>query len=261
MKTLKEYIPHLLSQGKYFFLKHEAMIELSLEQSQFRFQAYRLSKKGIIKNLVNDFFMIIPAEYQKLGSLPPHWVIDALMKYLNQDYYIGLLSAASFYGATEQQPMTSQVVTDKFTKKITLGRSEIEFHSFKGCSSSKKTQLTVPTGSVNISTKEQTIVDLVRLYKASGYLSNVALVVKSLAPECDPSLLEVVVKPETNEAVLQRLGYLLDLVKQEGLAKIIEKELSQRKIEYIPLRADCQNKDGVKSSRWKIFVNDTLELQ
>ena len=72
---------------------------------------------GIVQH---DFFMIIPAEYQKLGSLPPHWVIDSLMRYLKQDYYIGLLSAASFYGATEQQPMTFQVITDKFTKKYSF---------------------------------------------------------------------------------------------------------------------------------------------
>jgi predicted transcriptional regulator of viral defense system len=261
MKTLKEHIFYLSSHGKYFFSKHETMLELSLEQSQFRFQAYRLSKKGLIKKLTNDFFMIISAEYQQLGSLPPHWIVDAFMKHLNQEYYIGLLSAASFYGATEQQPMTFQVITDKITKKIPLGRSEIEFYSFKGCLSSTKTQLTVPTGYANISTKEQTMVDLVRFYKVSGFLSNVALVIKSLAQESDPLLLADVIKHEKNEAVLQRFGYILEFIKQVALADIIEKELSARKIEYVHLRPDCQNKDGEKEPRWKIVVNDALELQ
>jgi predicted transcriptional regulator of viral defense system len=261
MKTLKEHINYLLAQGKYFFSKHEIMLELSLGQSQFRFQAYRLSQKNLIKKMANDFFMIVPAEYQQLGSLPPHWIVDALMKHLNQDYYIGLLSAASLYGATEQQPMTFQVITNKFTKKLILGRSEIEFYSFKSCLSSAKTQLTVPTGYVNISTKEQTIVDLVRLYKVSGHLGNVALVIKSLAQECDPSLLSDVIKHETNKTVLQRLGYILEIIKQTRLAMAIEKELLVRKIEYVLLRPDFHNKDGEKISRWKIIVNDSLELQ
>lgn len=261
MKTLKEHIIDLLSQGKYFFSKHDTMLELAIDQSQFRFQMYRLSKKGLIKKLDNNFFMIIPAEYQQLGTLPPHWIVDAFMKHLDQAYYIGLLSAASLYGATEQQPMVFQVITDKTTKKIELGRSEIEFYSFKECASCAKVQLTVPTGYVNISTKEQTIVDLVRFYKVSGYLSNVALVIKSLSQECDPLLLAAVIKQEKNKTVLQRLGYILEFIGQAGLAMVIEKKLSKRKTEYIPLRPDCDNKEGEKVSRWKIVVNDPLDLQ
>ncbi|MFH1831288.1 MAG: type IV toxin-antitoxin system AbiEi family antitoxin [bacterium] len=261
MKTLKEHILYLLSQGKYFFSKHGTMLELAIDQSQFRYQAYRLSKKGFIKKLDNNFFMIIPAEYQQLGTLPPHWIVDAFMKHLNQAYYIGLLSAASLYGSTEQQPMTFQVITNKMTKKIELGRSEIEFFYFKDCSASIKAQLTVPTGYVNISTKEQTIVDLVRFYKVSGYMSNVALVIKSLSQECEPSRLADVIEHEKNKSVLQRLGYILEFVEQSGLANIIEKELSARKMEYILLRPDCGNKDGEKVSRWKIVINDTLDLQ
>ncbi len=261
METLKIYINNLLAQGKYFFSKHDVMLELSLEQSQFRFQAYRLLKKGLIRKLTYNFFMIIPAEYHQLGTLPPHWIVDALMKHLKQEYYIGLLSAASLYGATEQQPMVFQVITEKMVKNMTLGRSEIEFHRFKDCLISSKAQLTVPTGYVNISTKEQTMVDLVRFYKASGYLSNVALVIKSLSLECDSLLLAEVIKHEKNKTVLQRLGYILEFVEQPDLAKILGKELSVRKIEYISLRPDHHTQDGEKVSRWKIVVNDPLELE
>lgn len=260
MKTLKEYIPYLLSIGKYFFSKHEIMLGLSISPSQFQFQAYRLAKKGLIRKLTNDFFMIVTAEYHQLGSLPPHWIVDSFMKYLGQDYYIGILSAASLYGATEQQPMTFQVITNKFTKQLNFGRSVIEFYQLKTCLAATKTRLTVPTGYANISTKEQTLVDLVKFYKVSGYLSNVAMVIKSLSQECDPRLLADVLRHEMNKVVLQRLGYILEFVEQLDLAIIVEKELATRKIEYIPLRSDCQNKSGEKVCRWKIVVNEALEL-
>jgi len=55
MITLKNHITHLLAQGKYFFSKQDVMLALSLEQSQFRFQAYRLLKKRFIKNWVIIF--------------------------------------------------------------------------------------------------------------------------------------------------------------------------------------------------------------
>jgi hypothetical protein len=58
-----------------------------MTEKQFKYQAYKLSQKKLIKRLICDFYMIIPAEHSNIGSLPPHWIIDSLMKYLKQDYY------------------------------------------------------------------------------------------------------------------------------------------------------------------------------
>jgi len=38
------------------------------------------------------------------------------MKHLNVDYYVGLLSAGLFYGATHQKPARFQVITNKRVK-------------------------------------------------------------------------------------------------------------------------------------------------
>lgn len=130
-EILKNHILILLTRGKHFFSKQEVISQLGLSQNQFRLQAYRLAQKKAIKKLTHDFFIIIPAEHYNFGSLPPHWIVDPLMKHLGQDYYIGLLSAASLYGTTEQQPMTFQVITNKQTKNIKLERGGIEFHPSK----------------------------------------------------------------------------------------------------------------------------------
>ena len=60
--------------------------------------------------------------------------------------------------------------------------------------------------------------------------------------------------------VLQRLGYLLEVTGFLELAKPIEHELSKRKIEYIPLQPDLLNKTGDKIVRWKLILNEMLEL-
>ena len=260
MKSLNDYILTLLARGKFFFSKQEAASALELDQNKFRYQAYRLSKKKAIKRVLADFFMIISPEYYHFGSLPPNWIVGPLMQYLDRDYYIGLLSAAAFYGATEQQPMTLQVITDKMMKSIKLERSSIEFHVSKHCSLAAKSSMKVATGYVNISTKEQTIIDLVKFYKVAGYLSNVALVIKILAEECDFVLFDQVIKNESNESALQRLGYVLERVSLNGLAQIVENNLIERKMEYVLLRPDHYIKEGPRSSRWKIIINDSLEL-
>lgn len=262
MKTLHDYILNRLANGKSFFTKQEATVTLGFTEMQFKFQAHRLSRKKIIKRLVSDFFMIIPAEYANFGSLPPHWIIDPLMNYLGlqNEYYIGLLSAASVYGATEQQPMVLQIIVSKQVKAISLKRSAIEFHQSKDCASAQKSLIKVQTGYAKISTSEQTMVDLVKFYKISGYLSNVALVIKSLAEQYSKELFLAVVEHEHSEPTLQRLGYIFEYLQLAELADIVEQTLIKRKTEYVLLRPDHYIKEGPKNSQWKIIENDFLEL-
>lgn len=261
MNSLKNFITNRLSIGRYFFSKSEALQELGLTASQFRHQYYRLSSKRLLKALSQDFFMIIPTEYYHLGSLPPHWTIDAYMKYLDQDYYIGLLSAASMYGATHQQPMIFQVITSKTTRPIKLRRTTIEFHVDKDCSSASKSTIKAPTGFVKVSTREQTAIDLLRFYKAAGYLSNVASVIKVLAEDFRLGVFPNVLDHEKHNPVLQRLGYILELCGFFKFAELVQHELLERKIKYVLLRTDLKNKQGVKNVKWKLIVNDTLEIE
>lgn len=262
MKSLNSYILNLLARGKYFFTKQDALTDLGISLNQFKYQTYRLVGKKLIKRVAKDFFMIIPPEYREIGSLPSHWIINALMTHLDQEYYIGLLSAASLFGATEQQPMTFQVITDKVTKPIHLERISIEFHTFKYCSDAQKSTISTPTGYVKISTKEQTMLDLIRFYTVAGYLSNVASVIKILAQECNIERLGVVLaRKQTNpNSILQRLGYILEVTHFSELAQLVEDELAKRKIEYTLLRPDFENKVGERNSRWKLILNDTLEI-
>ena len=261
MKSLKNYIVTQLGVGGNFFTKQNALKALSISPSQFKYQVYRLAKKGAIKRLAHNFYMIIPPEYYHLGGLPPLWFIDQLMKYLGQEYYVGLLSASSLYGATEQQPMVFQVVIDRRMRNINLKRGLIEFHMFRDCKSVIKTRFMVPTGFAYISNREQTILDLIRFYKASGYMSNVALVIKTLASECKPQALEAAVKNEKTSPILQRLGYILEYVKFPNLAEIISRELQKRSIKYVFLCPDFHNKQGERLDFWKLIINSTLEIE
>lgn len=266
MEYLKEYIDYLLSLGKPFFTKQEALSLLKLNETQYKFQIYRLSQKNVIKRIFKDFYIIITPEYLSQGSLPAHWFIDALMKYRDQEYYIGLLSAAALYGATNQQPMVFQVITDKPTRDIAVGNMRIQFHVFKNCGLAGKVSkeiLSVPTGYVNISSKPQTMVDLIRFYQVCGFLDNVASIIKTLAEENDFEewSLQAVLKNEPTDAVLQRLGYIFELLRLSHFAKMVGDELSKRNIQYIRLKPEAPNKTGQQIQRWKLILNDTLDIE
>jgi predicted transcriptional regulator of viral defense system len=250
-----------MADGKYFFSKDEALLALGLSSSQFRYQAYRLKAKKAIRSLTQDSYMIIPAEYHNLGGVPPHWIIDSLMKHLTQDYYIGLLSAASMYGATHQQPMSFQVITNRTRRPIELERGMIEFYQFKECSFSIKEAVSSPTGYAQVSSKEQTLFDLVRFNQSCGYLSNVGSVIKDIVRYCNDDAFVEALSNEKNSSVIQRLGYLFEYIGSENFAGLVQKELSIRKIQFIQLRPDVKNDEGEINQRFKVIINDTLEIE
>ena len=265
MEMLKIYTQNLLSRGQYFFTKQDAIKALSLRDTQFRYQAHRLAKNLIIRRVFRDFYVIIPAEHRALKSLPPSWIINALMRHLKREYYVGLLSAASYYGATEQQPMTFQVIIDaagNAIRPIKLPRGTIEFHIKKTCKNSLVESRNVPTGVVAISTPEQTICDLIAYYLVSGGMSNVALVIKELALTVSVREFKKAVKREKNNSVLQRLGYVLEYIGQLKLADIVEQELLLRgRLVFVFFRPDFYKKEGPRNARWKLIINDYMELE
>ena len=261
MRYLQDYIKSQLADGNLFFTKKAAISTLRINENQFRCQVYRLSQKRILENLGHALYMIISPQFSHLGSLPPQWIIGPYMGHLRQDYYVGLLTAASLYGATQQQPMRFQVITNKVTRRINLPRGGIDFHVSTNMGKAKTQELNAYTGSFKISTREQTIVDLVRFYKVSGHLSNVASVIKELAKDVSAVELEKVIKQEKNIASLQRLGYILSLLKFPKLAKAVEEELAKRKTQYICLYPNLKSKAGKKINRWKLIINDSLEIE
>ena len=53
---------------------------------------------------IKGLYVMLPPEHQPYGSIPAEELVPIIMKHLNVDYYVGLLSAGLFYGATHQKP-------------------------------------------------------------------------------------------------------------------------------------------------------------
>ena len=80
-----QYLDKLRSQGKRFFTFAQILSDLGTSVNSIKGGIFRLKKEGKI---------ITPAEELTV----------ILMRYLEVEYYVSLLSAASFYGASHQKP-------------------------------------------------------------------------------------------------------------------------------------------------------------
>jgi predicted transcriptional regulator of viral defense system len=111
-----EYLEKLRSGGKRYFTSQKIMQDLNLSSDATRAGLYRLKRDGKLISPIGGLYVIIPPEHKSYGCLPAEELIPIMMKHLDAEYYVALLSAAGFYGASHQKPMVFQVVTNRRIK-------------------------------------------------------------------------------------------------------------------------------------------------
>ena len=217
-QSLSKYTDRLLSEGRSVFTATEAENDLGVGHRSFLDAAERLQRSQKLLTPRQGFYVVVPPQYAGWGGPPPTWFIDALMRREGAAYYVGLLKAAEFHGATHQAVMQFQVVCGKRLRDIRAGRSVIVFYFRRKMGNplagveDRKTD----TGTMKMSSAALTALDLIRYPQASGGIDNVATVLADLAPTIDADALASL-STQVEQSVVQRLGHLLDRVGEDRL--------------------------------------------
>lgn len=260
IERLSQYIEKAQSHGEYWFFREAAIQDLRMDINAFQRSAARLIEQGKMARLKGDMYIIIPPEHRIVGCIPTTWFIDIMMRHFNQSYYVGLLSAAAFHGATHQQAMVFQVMTTKPIRPIVLGQVRLMFCYKKNIQPDFYQPIKTASGTMFVSTPEMTAFDLVRYAYASGQLNHVATVLSELAEMINSEKLASLVQNEWVEiATAQRVGYLLEQVSELDLT-LLEEALHQK--QTIPRLLVVSKKSGVqeKNTRWNLLINEILEI-
>jgi predicted transcriptional regulator of viral defense system len=252
------WVEQLQARGRYTFTRAQAESETERSFVATQTALRRLKEHGRIASPRRGFYVVVPPEYRSAGSPPASWFIDELMRYLDQPYYVGLLSAAAIHGASHQQPMVFQVVTSRPTREMRAGKVTIRFSMNSKVERMPVTEKQTETGTMCVATSETTAFDLVRYQAGAGHLSNAATVLAELAERMDAqaivSIAHLVRLPD-----VQRLGYLLDAVGEGDLAGPLAKWLEARRPRAIRLRPGGPA-DVEIDRRWHVLPNVELEV-
>ncbi|MBA4397410.1 MAG: hypothetical protein C0394_08515 [Syntrophus sp. (in: bacteria)] len=257
-KDLASWIDDRQAEGLYYFTREGAIKSLKMTEEAFRKAASRLAKKTRIVRIRSGFFVIVPLEYRAVGVLPAEWFIADLMAYLEQPYYVGLLSAAALYGAAHQQPQQFQVVTTAPQRIIQKKNLTIRFFFKTNFGATPVNQIKAQTGYIDVSTPEVTALDLIRYSRSIGGLDSVITVLKELGEKMDAKKLLDATRKDGNLAYAQRLGWLME---KAGHSKV--QELSRWVADQNPLPARLDPtqtaKGAKKNDRWQLLINATVE--
>lgn len=254
-----------MMRGRYIFtMKDVDAICLECAEGSVRLSLSRMMKRGVIVSPWQNFYVAVPMEYKLKGEVPPSFYIDYLMKYLNREYYVSLLSAAALNGAGHQRAMVFQITANGATLRPGVKNgTRLEFIKRQQIPSQYINKVKVQTGYMNVSSPELTALDIVCNEERIGGLSRVAEIIVELAENMRWDKTKFELLNYFSTAVIQRLGYLLDFIEESSHADnlmALAKE-SCKTMRTFPLKQTKPVTDDMKTDKkWKIIVNQTIDI-
>lgn len=252
--TVPDFIETLSARGRYHFTTREAVQATKSSLTAVRAALRRLKQKGHIAAPHRGFYVIVPAEYRRLGCLPAEQFIPQLMEHLGLAHYVALLSAARYHGAAHQQPQAFQVIVRKNRPALKCGLVRVHFVARHNAHRIPTIAFNTPRGSVCVSTPEATAFDLVGYPEHAGGFDNVATILVELLETANPDQLAAIA-PLSPMPWSQRLGYLLSLVELTDCAAALGDYVTRYARETVPLDPRQAASRETRDDRWKLVPN------
>lgn len=213
-----------------------------------------MTKRGLLMRVKEGLYYIIPFE-QEPETFMPDWHL--LSQYLVGDtsYYIGYFSALQIHSLTTQPNLKEQIVVNKQIKPSMLMVKGIPFqfiyHNEKHFFGNKKTWID-SFNKVQCSDLEKTIIDCLFKPQYAGGITEIAKAIHKSKDKIDyPNLLQYA-KQFNSQAVIKRLGFLLELLE---IKHPVIGEFKKLKTNSFVLLEPSYPKVGKTISRWSIQQN------
>ena len=261
--SLSDWIDEKVMRGYYTFTIEDVKSNFpQFSDAYVRTSLYRLTVKKKIISPWKGFYVIMPIEFALKAIIPPVFYIDALMSFLNKKYYVSMLNAASFYGASHQRAQTFSVMTEapKLRNTAKTGTS-ILFFSKKNIPEKFIRKHRAQSGYVNVASPELTAIDLIENEKYIGGLNRVCTVLNELVDSIDFDKLDEDFFTLAPIPIYQRLGYILELVLERGEhADKFKSKMPPLAMRNIPFKIGKSTKDCEIDKKWKVYINQEIEI-
>jgi predicted transcriptional regulator of viral defense system len=265
MTTLKDWIKQQEAGGRTSFTLSEVKEKfIQLTDENIKRTLTRLTSKHLISSVWKGFYIIIPVEYQSRGIIPEEYYIDFLMKFLGKDYYVSLLNAAAYYGAAHQRPMQFSVMTTAPSLRTSVKKNnKINFNLKPAILPQFVVEQKMPTSYIKVSSQELTAADLITFQKEIGGLNRACTVLYELMETVKLGKLDKSFFDYVPTSTIQRLGYLLENeLEQAKQANILFSKAKTYgcKFQKIPLKYNKPTDNCEYNAKWKIIVNESIEI-
>jgi predicted transcriptional regulator of viral defense system len=248
-----------LDKGKPCFTYPEVLEALpDIAPSAARQLLSDMAKRGLLMRVVNGLYYIIPFE-QDPETFMPDWHLLAAPLTKGYDYYVGYYPALQLHQLITQPSLTEMIVTNHQLKpaivKVRGVAFQFIYHNkthFFGT-----TEVWVDSfNKVMCSDLEKTFVDCLFKPEYGGGIVEIGKGLYQARKALDFEKLLEYCKRFDSQAVIKRLGFLLEVLKIGDA--IIEGLQALKTSSYILLDTEME-KEGKSFSRWSIRQNIDVE--
>jgi predicted transcriptional regulator of viral defense system len=250
-----DFVDQLAVAGRYHFTTEEAAEALGLSEIAARAAIRRLKRRGVVAAPLRGFHVLVSPEHRAAGCPPADQFVHELMAHVGAPYYVGLLSAAEYYGAAPDPPPAVQVVTDKNRPSIRCGKVAVQFVARQSASDVPTREFQTIRGPVLVATPEATAIDVAAYPAHVGGLDQIELVLVGLAPQLDPNVLAHAAATLAEIPWVQRLGYLLDRVGATDVTGPLAEYVAATAAHATPLDPRRPWTGTPRDTRWKVALN------
>ena len=245
----------LLSQGISSITTDEIAALLAIPKNQVSQRLIPLKKRGEMVLLANGLWAPVPPEYSTWGAPPAIEIIDALMSYLNTDYYVGWLSASELYGVSHHAPQVFQVAASRAIRTKKIGRSVLRFYHRNHILQAAIVRLESRNGTVPVSSRETTMLDVASDIEYVGGIDNAANLIIELCETSKPDLSAInALSKHYPASAVRRLGYLMECFTDvSGLEQL--KSNSDIRCATASLLDPQSANVGTIDKRWRLKIN------
>src|SRR5277367_3580654 len=218
-----------------------------------------LIRKGWMSRIIGGRYMLLPPEHgpENLGENN----VLALAAAAVQPSYIGWWSAASWHGFTTQKPMTVFVAVTRQTPPKLIEESAVRFVKVTARKFFGSQTYDVYGRDVAISSPAKTLIDCLDRPDLAGGPAELVRIAHSALGEADAHDLLTAATAMKSKAVLQRLGFVADLV-----GRPLPDDVRQALRDAIPKtyrshfgRPERREGDVGYVAAWGLFVNARRE--
>jgi len=256
-----EYITKSLQYEEYAFTWEELKNNSSKTDVALKNELSRLVKKGEIIILRQEFYLILPPRYRSYQKIPLELYSEKLFKQLNKPYYIGLYSAAAFYGASHQQIQRDYLITHiPNIRNIKKGVIFIDVFASSFWPSKNILQKKSDAGYFNISSPALTVIDLIHYQSKLGGINRMLANIEELIEEIKLDDIEDLLSWYPHTSSIQRLGFLLsELQADAAIVNLLGDYLKGKKYYPVLLSPEKNKRPGSIENMWKVDVNIEME--
>ncbi len=261
-----EYIDKLRMSGRRSFTFEEVIQELRVSNDGAKSGLYRLKRGNKIISPIKGLYVIVPPEHQPYGSIPAEELVPIIMRHLGAEYYVALLSAATYFGAAHQKPARFQVISNRRIKhSLEFGQVAIELIYKDSLEGLPTKDFVVNTGYLKVAIPELIAIDLFKYTRRAAGINHIATVLSELVESIDENKLITLAESTDEICQIQRFGYIVEKIdvmdeekKHSVLAKL-EEYLKNTSRPYVSLVPYISRTGYPRSEKWKIIENADFE--